>query len=139
MTHLDTSFLIDLMREASRAVEGPATTFLDSLGDEDVGVSVHVLCELEAGARLSTNPAREAEKIRKACSWLHVAYPDERFAAEYGRLMSEFHRAGRTIATMDLLIGTAAVVEGAALVTGNAKHFAPIPGLLVRTHTKRRN
>jgi tRNA(fMet)-specific endonuclease VapC len=137
MTHLDTSFLVDLMREATQRVDGPATRFLEALADEDIGVSVHVLCELEAGARLSAHPQREMEKVRRACSLLHVSYPDERFAPTYGRILAELHRKRRTIATMDLLIAVAAVGEGAALVTGNAKHFEPIEGLLLRTHVRR--
>ena len=134
MTHLDTSFLVDLMREAARGVEGAATAFLDALGDEEVGVSVHVLCELEAGARLSAHPTREIAKIRRACSLLHVAYPDERFAPTYGRLLAEVHSTRRTVATMDLLIATAAILAGATLVTENVKHFEPIAGLTLRTH-----
>jgi len=33
---------------------------------------------------------------------------------------------------MDLLIATAAVVDGASVLTRNAKHFERVPGLVVR-------
>lgn len=42
--------------------------------------------------------------------------------------------AGRLISTMDLLIATAAVLDGAPIVTGNPKHFERIPDLDVVTY-----
>jgi predicted nucleic acid-binding protein len=38
-------------------------------------------------------------------------------------------RSGKTVDTMDLLIGTAALVDDAQLVTGNQQRFQQIPGL----------
>ena len=56
---LDTSFCVDLFREQNKLAEVakcPASKKLKSLGDIPVYISVFVLCELEAGARLSSNP-----------------------------------------------------------------------------------
>ena len=45
-----------------------------------------------------------------------------------------FQRGGETIATMDLMIATAAVVDEASLVTRDRKHFDRVPGVdVVRT------
>jgi predicted nucleic acid-binding protein len=46
-----------------------------------------------------------------------------------GDLLARVLSAGRTVSAMDLLIGTAAVVEGVPLLTGNASHFDQIPDL----------
>ena len=54
MIHLDSSFLIDLLRETSAERPGPAFDLIESLDPaEMLGVSVHVVCELRAGAELS--------------------------------------------------------------------------------------
>lgn len=54
MIHLDTSFLVDLLRETSRNRPDGAVRFIDGLdADEVLGISVFVLCELMAGAELS--------------------------------------------------------------------------------------
>ena len=81
MIHLDTSFLVDLLREANRGQPGRATRFLSTLDEEEVlGVSVHVLCELEAGAELSRKAQQEQAAIRRLASGLEAVYPDDRFA-----------------------------------------------------------
>lgn len=134
MIHLDTSFLIDLLREARRGGEGPATRELDELADEELCISVFVACELEAGVELSRRPERERERVAELTRGLQLVFPDTRFAAAYGRLLGELTRRGETVAAMDLLIGTAAVLEGAALVTRNARHFSRLPGLRVLSY-----
>ena len=111
MKHLDTSFLVDLLRENARGAAGPASTLLDSLRDEPLRVSVHVLCELLAGAELARQPSVERRRIEQLCAALDVVLPDERFAPAYARLYADQERRGERIAAMDLLIATAAAVE----------------------------
>lgn len=134
MIHLDTSFLIDLLREARRDGEGPATRELDDLAEEDLWISVFVACELQTGIELSSRPERERERVAELTLGLQVVYPDSRFAQTYGRLLGEMTRRGETIAAMDLLIGTTAVLEEAALVTRNERHFSRVPGLRVLSY-----
>lgn len=131
MTHLDTSFLVDLLRETAKGSDGPARQKLASLADAELWVSVHVACELRAGAELSTNPEAEREKIDTLLGGVQIAYPDERFAPAYGRLLAWLRKRGDTVATMDLLIATAAIVDSAPIVTRNTKHFIRVPGLTV--------
>ena len=131
MTHLDTSYLIDLLRELARGEEGPASGVLERLADEELGVSVHVLCELHAGAELSIHPERERSRVGELVRPLALSTPDERFAPEIGRLLAELRRRGESISTMDLLVATAAIVDGADLVTRNAREFERVPGLRV--------
>lgn len=132
MIHLDSSFLIDLQRETNRGRPGPALEFLESLDESELlAVSVHVLCELRAGAELARRPLVEHEAVDRLASGLLVAYPDDRFAGVYGRLLAATSVKGRSVASMDLLIATAALLDNAPLVTRNAKDFARIPGLKV--------
>jgi tRNA(fMet)-specific endonuclease VapC len=130
--HLDTTFIVDLLRELRRDRFGPASSYLEALDeDEELGVSVHVVCELMAGACSPGAPRGEMARLAKLCDGLHVRYPGEQFAAQYGRLLAHLHAAGEPIDSMDLLIGTAAVLDDARLVTRNARHFVRIPGLQV--------
>jgi tRNA(fMet)-specific endonuclease VapC len=132
--HLDTSFLVDLLREKGRRGEGRATRFLASLQTEELWVSVHVACELQAGVELSQRSEQERESVGDLLGSLQIAMPSDRFPATYGRLLAHLQRRGESIDTMDLLIATAAVVAGASLVTGNPRHFNRVPGLDVLTY-----
>lgn len=133
MIHLDTSFLIDLLREA-RKVSGPATKLLTELANQPLGVSVFVLCELYSGAERAADPVREKEAITRICQGLATRFPDDRTPPLYGKLLATLQKAGRSISTMDLLIATAALVDGAALVTRNVNHFNRVPGLNLRSY-----
>src|SRR5947208_1642651 len=84
-----------------------------------------------AGAELYVRPSVERERVQRLCAELQIVYPDERFPPTYARLLASQERKRQRIATMDLLIATAAVVGGAALVTGNPKDFSRITGLRV--------
>ena len=130
MIHLDSSALIDLLREEGRERPGAAFEALEALDDREVlGVSVHVVCELRAGAELSKRSVKEHERLDELLASLIVSSPDERFAPMYGRLLASIQRSGRPIASMDLLIATAAIIDDAALMTRNVKDFARVPGL----------
>jgi tRNA(fMet)-specific endonuclease VapC len=120
---------VNLLREAGRQAPGPATRFLDAHLQDDLCVSVLVTCELHAGAELSARPSVERERVQQLCGVLRIAYPDERFAPVYGRLLASLTRAGRSISTMDLLIAASAMVDEAPLVTRNLKDFRRVPDL----------
>jgi tRNA(fMet)-specific endonuclease VapC len=132
MIHLDTSLLIDLLRETVRGRPGPAFDALEGLDDDEpLGVSVHVVCELRAGAELARKPLKEHEELDRLLSGLILAYPDARFAPAYGRLLASIEHSGRSVAAMDLLIATAAVLDDAPLLTRNAGDFQRVAGLRV--------
>ena len=134
MIHLDTSYLIDLLREAARGKVGPATKRLDEMADEDLWLSVHAACELYAGVERSDRRATERDRVAMLCSGLHLAFPDAGFPETFGRLAAALVRQGTTIATMDLLIATAAVQAEAPLLTRNLRDFSRVPGLEVITY-----
>ena len=130
MIHLDTTFLVDLLRERRSHRAGAASAYLEALpADDALAVSVYVVCELMAGVHAAGAPVDEIDRIARLCAALVVRYPDERFAAEYGRQLARIRAAGASINTVDLLIATAAVLDAAPLVTRNARHLSKVPGL----------
>jgi tRNA(fMet)-specific endonuclease VapC len=128
--HLDSSFVIDFLEEVGRERLGPAFEFLETLPEgETLAASVHVICELRAGVELGKRAVAEQEELDALFRNLRVVHPDERFAAEYARLFAATRRGAKPIASMDLLIATAARLDDAPLVTRNLKDFARVPGL----------
>jgi tRNA(fMet)-specific endonuclease VapC len=130
MSFFDTDFVIDLLREQRRGVRGPAHRKLEQLGETPVRLSVFVMCELEAGAARYHDP-EEVQRVRRLCQQFAIVYPDDRFAPQYGQTLAALKEQRVTVAPMDLLIGTLALVENDALVTRNVRHFNKIPHLWV--------
>ena len=130
MIHLDSCLLIDLFRETQRERPGPAFDVMESFDDDEIlATSVHVACELRAGAELSRSALKEHEGLDRLFGGLLVRYPDATFPPLYGRLLAAIQRAKGTISAMDLLIATAALLDDAPLVTRNLKDFSRVPGL----------
>jgi tRNA(fMet)-specific endonuclease VapC len=134
VTHLDTTFLVDVLREARSGGHGPAHVLLEELAEEELAVSVHVACEIHAGAALSDDPALERERVAALLGVLSVVQTDDRFAPRYGALLAELTRRGEIVATMDLLIATTALIHGAPVVTRNVRDFEKVPELVVRAY-----
>lgn len=90
---------------------------------------IHVVCELIAGAQLARDPEAERTRMLSVVEPLARVQPDDRFPRLYGELLAALRQRGEQIATMDLLIATAAVRHDAPLVTRNVKDFEKVPGL----------
>ena len=134
MIHVDTSFLVDLIRERRRAEQGPATIQLVRHRDEELRISVHVACELYAGAELSQRPRQERETIQSLISAFEFSWPDDRFAPKYASLLALLERRGERAGVMDLLVATAAIIDEAALVSRDTRGFERIPELKLITY-----
>lgn len=128
MIHLDTSFVENLQREAADE-PGPASRFLAKRPTEPLCVSVHALCDLEAGARLARHPERERQRLLALIAGIAITYPDHRFVETYARTFVALERRGKRMPAMDLLIAVAALVDRVPLVTRNSKDFAAVPDL----------
>lgn len=131
MIHLDTSFLVDAIRESRRRQDGPARRWLSEHRSEALGMSVFVLSELLLGAHLHAEPLEERRRVLAVVGDLPIALPDSRLADTYAGVHAGLLQAGTPLATMDLLIACVALAQGASLLTANARHFARVPGLRV--------
>ncbi len=134
MIHLDTTFLVDALRETRRRQDGPARRWLAENSREQLAVSVFVRAELLVGAGLHADPEGERRRVIQVCGDLPVVSPGPELAETYGAVASRLLRDGTPIATMDLLIGCTALDDRAALLTANGKHFERIVGLRVITY-----
>ena len=129
MIHLDTSFLVDLLRESARGRPSRAFALIDALESEQLAASVHVVCELRSGAELSARPDIEHGRVDELCQAFTIVYPSDEFPRVYAQLLAALERSGSRIGVMDLLIATGAVIDKAPLVTRNSKEFSRVPGL----------
>jgi tRNA(fMet)-specific endonuclease VapC len=129
--HLDTTFLVDAIRESRRAQDGPARRWLAAHRGEALAMSVFVRAEVLVGAELHADPLTERRRVMAVCGNLPVVLPDERLADTYAGVHASLLRQGTPLATMDLLIACVALNEGAPLLTANQGHFARIHGLRV--------
>lgn len=131
MIHLDTTFLVDAIRESRRGHDGPARQWLAGHRGEALGMSVFVRAEILLGAELHADPLGERRRVMAVCGNLPVVLPDDGLADTYARVHAGLRQQGTPLATMDLLIACVALNERAPLLTANQSHFARIPGLRV--------
>lgn len=124
---LETTFLIDLEREAIRGKEGPALAFLESIPRTRLHITLTTAGEMASG---SDSLAREA--WGRLFQRFQVLHPDEDVAWRYGRLCRHLRRLGTPIGTNDLWIAATALVHGLPLVTRNVREFQRVPELDVR-------
>lgn len=121
---LETSFLVDLEREAQAEEEGPATSFLQGLGNRRLFTTFTVSGEIAAGIANE----RKASWARFLSSFEVLGWSPE-VSWEYGRLFRYLRQNGLLIAANDLWIAATALAHDAPLVTGDRKHYARVPGL----------
>lgn len=131
MIALDTSVVVDLLRDAAAGREGPVARRLRAAGDEPLALSVFVLCELEVGAARARDARGERARLSDLAAHCEVLYPDERFPRLYGEVVGRLLGAGRRPPVMDLLIGLTTALAGATLLTRERRGFSGIPGLSV--------
>ncbi len=133
MIALDTSVVIDLLREASRGQVGAVTRHIGRFPESPIALPVFVLCELEAGAARARDPEGERKRVRSLADRCEILYPDETFAPRFGEVSAHVLGRGTPRPTMDLLIAVSAICAGAKLLTRDRRGFSSIPGLVLES------
>jgi len=87
------------------------------------------LAELYAGAYHLSNPGPLLKSIEALRLDLQILPFDEKCAEEFGRTRGTLLRQGISVNTLDLLIGSVALVNNFTLVTHNTADFQNIPNL----------
>ena len=131
---LDTSFVVDLMREVNSGTKGPATAKIRALGPARLRLPLFVLCELQAGVAGSAHPEQELARLERATQYMDVVYPAAGFAALYGEAAAALRRQGTQIPTMDLLVAVTAKAESEPVLTADVEHFSRVAGVTVQRY-----
>lgn len=133
MAILDTTFLIDLMKESKAHRAGPATAKLGELMQrtEELRTAVFTVGELYVGVAKGSQPDKERRAIEDCLALLEVVGFEESTARLFGQLVGQLERQGQVIGDMDALIASVALEQDELLVTRNTAHFQRVPGLRV--------
>lgn len=131
MTYLlDTDILSDRMKPRPSATLAARLAVVPS---GDIATSSITLGELLFGAL--RNASARLDLVEKIETFISQPLPilpfDEPAARQYGRVRAELERRGTPLADPDLRIACIALAQGLAVVTGNVRHFAKVPGLRV--------
>lgn len=98
----------------------------------DQFTSAVVIGELYRGAFLAENPSRHLENIDgRVLSAVTVLPYDVSVARVFGEIQAGLAHQGRLVADADLQIAATAIRHDLEVVTGNLRHFEPVPGLRV--------
>lgn len=116
---LDTTFLIDYLRDDPVAVDRFAQFFTDG---DDVLVNEVVVCEVRAGLRDAGVPAFGA--LLQPTEFVQPG-PDSAMSA--GKWRADLRTEGRVLSVSDSLIAAAAEAADATVLTRNLRDFALTP------------
>jgi len=123
---LETTFLVDLEREARAGVPGRAHTFLEAHPDQELCITLTTAGELASGPRVADRAAWQSLVSR-----FRILSPDLEASWSYGQAFRYLSDNGLLIGANDLWIAAVALRHGLSLVTRDEAHFRRVPGLRV--------
>lgn len=125
MKLLDTDSCIAILRGNAAVVERRAAVA------DDVATTWITAAELYYGAAKSTAPEKNRALVTSFLATLPILGLDQASVQIFGEAKALLERQGRRVADADLFIGAIAVVQRAAVVTGNRRHYERIPGVTI--------
>ena len=131
---VDTSFVVDLMRERHAGHGGAALRLLRRHATAKLRMPVFVACELELGVARSRDSRTEQQRLSALTEFMEIVYPQPGFATIYGGMVAILLQAGNPVPVMDALIACTAIQYSEPLITRDREHFARISGLVVETY-----
>ena len=123
---LETTFLVDLEREARAETPGRVHKFLEASGDSVLCVTLTTAGELAAGPRVAGR-----ERWQELVGRFNLLIPDLECSWQYGQAFRYLKDNGMLIGANDLWIAATALAHALPLVTRNEEHFRRVPGLQV--------
>jgi len=90
-----------------------------------------VVGELYYGAFKSSIRDKELERVDRFVDIFPEVKPSKRSMRRFGEIKASLERKGVRLADADIIIGSIAIEEGLALVTGNVRHYNRIEGLVI--------
>lgn len=123
---LETTFLIDLEREAAREAPGPAHALLARHPQHRLYLTPTIAGELAAGASMA-----DRERWEGFLAPFHVLALGRDVCWEYGNAFRYLQANGLLIGANDLWIAAAGLAYRMPVVTRDTQHFQRVPGLEV--------
>jgi len=120
---LDTNVLIDILRGNRQVINNLQRETVSECCISDITVF-----EVYYGAYRSRNPEEAVKKIDRLVMSISVLETTD-CMKEAARQKALLASEGNLIEDFDIIIGTAAIVNGLVLVTGNTKHLERLSGL----------
>ncbi len=123
---LETTFLIDLEREAARGAPGPAHALLARHAQHRLYLTPTIAGELAAGASMT-----DRERWEGFLAPFHILALNRDVCWHYGNTFRYLQANGLLIGANDLWIAAAGLAYRMPVVSRNSRHFERIPGLEV--------
>ncbi|MCX2818681.1 PIN domain-containing protein [Haladaptatus sp. F3-133] len=117
---LDSSFVIDLMKNDEGAVEKAAEL---EEGGTTLRVPTMTVAELYVGVGYSEEVREEADEIDRAVGSKPTVDMNDEIAKEAGRMIGGLKREGEPVGRGDAVIGATASVRGEPVLTRNTADF----------------
>ena len=125
MILLDTDVCVELLRGNRRILQRRDQY------DGPVGVCFMTAGELYYWAEKSADPARTRSAVERLLLTLDIIHTDMAILRRFGSLKTSLQREGIPLSDADIFIASATLEKAEMLVTGNAKHFERIRGLVL--------
>jgi tRNA(fMet)-specific endonuclease VapC len=122
---LDTDICISLIRQKSEQMIQRLTKCVPG----DICVSSITVAELVYGVNKSSRKEQNMSALEQFLLPLEITSFEQRAAIAYGVLRTTLEQKGKSIGSMDMLIGSHALSLGVILVTSNTREFQQIPDL----------
>lgn len=124
---LDTNICIYLIKQKSPRV----LKHFQSHVVGDIGISSVTLAELRYGVAKSQHIEKNRQALDEFILPLEIADFDEKAAEIYGNVRASLEKEGKSIGSMDMLIGAHVLSLGITLVTNNTREFKLIKSLKI--------
>jgi len=128
---LDTTFLIDLMKEDPAAVKKLKGLERDKIAQN---IASPTLYELYVGIMLSTKPEKEKRKVLDTLASMNILGLTAKSAAKAGEVQGKLIREGKMIDPEDAMIAGIALLNNEIVLTKNVEHFSRILALITETY-----
>ena len=130
MVCLDTSFLVDLIRENPSA-EKKLQYYRNR--NEPLTTTAISAAELFEGAYSTRARKSDLDQVRSTLEHMELLELSLPVCERYGKLANELSSRGLPIGDLDIIIASAAIVHRQILLTKNKKHFDRVSELVAES------
>jgi predicted nucleic acid-binding protein len=109
----------------------PATTTIDQLLPQGIGISWVTVAEIYEGAFGTTDPQAHLQHLRTFLQSFSLLALNDDIAERFARMRSDLRRQGQIISDFDIVVAATALHYELTVLTFNRRHFARVPGLRI--------